>query len=452
MAVSGADQTIFAMASGRGRAGVAVVRVSGPGAAGALTALAGDLPAPRTAVVRALVSRETNDLLDTGLVIWMPGPGSFSGEDVCELHLHGGPAVVAAVLDELGRLPGLRPADAGEFTRRAFHNGRLDLTQVEALADLINADTDAQRRQAQRQMGGAVSEIYETWRRELIQCLAYQEAEIDFPDEGDVPEDVTARTKATLDALITGIDVALQDERRGERLRDGFRVVIAGRPNVGKSSLLNAIAERDAAIVSEYAGTTRDVIEVHLDLKGYPVSLIDTAGLRDAADAVEREGVARARGRIEDADLVLWVTDPEDILVGRPEDVSACGRVWPILNKADLMTSQADRPDLPPQISHGTPVSAKTGDGLRELITKLATEVADSFAGGEAVVVTRSRHRKALQDCRVHALAALAGWDGEAELVAEDLRLASRDLGRVTGRVDVDDLLDVIFRDFCIGK
>ena len=446
------ERTIYAVSSGRVRSGVAVIRVSGPRSRAVLEDLAGGLPEPRRAAVRTLVSGDTREPLDQVLVLWMPGPASFTGEDVVELHVHGGPAVIAAVLDALGRISGLCPAEAGEFTRRAFANGRLDLTQVEALADLINADTEAQRRQAQRQMSGAVAEVYESWRGELVRCLAYFEAEIDFPDEGDVPEDVAARMKATLIELRTAVADALRDERRGERLRDGLRVVIAGRPNVGKSSLLNALAQRDAAIVSETAGTTRDVIEVHMDLRGYPVNLIDTAGLRDSADSVEQEGVARARGRLEDADLVLWVTDPEDMDAGRPDDLQSREAVWTVLNKSDL----ADDPERVVSSHNFVPpvhcISAKTGVGLSRLVGAISDTASEVLAGGESAVVTRARHRKALQDCTAHLDAALAAWTGDVELVAEDLRLAARALGRVTGRVDVEDLLDVIFRDFCIGK
>ncbi len=386
------------------------------------------------------------------MVLWMPGPASFTGEDVAEFHVHGGPAVVAAVLEALGAFVGLRPAEPGEFTRRAFANGKLDLTQVEGLADLIDADTEAQRRQAQRQFSGDAAGIYEAWRAGLVRCLAYVEAEIDFPDEGDVPEDVASEMRDTLAELSNALDTALQDERRGERLRDGLRVVIAGRPNVGKSSLLNALAQRDAAIVSETAGTTRDVIEVHMDLQGYPVSLIDTAGLRDASDGVEREGVARARGRIEDADLVLWVTDPEDVSHGRPGEVAGSGSMWTVMNKIDLMNGDKGGGAHLGASSRFFDVSARTGEGLGGLIDAVSSAAADMLAGSEGVLVTRARHRTALQDCRAHMTAALEAWNGEPELLAEDLRLAARALGRITGRVDVEDLLDVIFADFCIGK
>lgn len=439
-------QTIYALASGRGRSGVAVIRVSGGAAGAAVTSLSGSLPVPRRAVLRDLISRETGERLDCAIVLWLPGPGSFTGEDSAEFHVHGGPSVIAAVLEELGSMDGLRPAEAGEFTRRAFANGRLDLTQVEGLADLINAETEAQRRQALRQMEGRLADTYERWRNALTRCLAYLEAEIDFPDESDVPDDVASAMKSELAELGRQIDAALRDERRGERLRDGLCVVIAGRPNVGKSSLLNALAERDAAIVSETAGTTRDVIEVHMDLRGYPVNLIDTAGLRETADDVERQGVARTRVRLEDADLVLWVSDAEDCHEAPPKELAEARRFWTVMNKIDLVRTE----DAPASADHR--ISARTGAGLGDLVAAVAQLAACDFEGGEGTIITRTRHRRALQDCRIYLTTAEAAWGGDAELVAEDLRLAARALGRVTGRVDVEDLLDVIFADFCIGK
>ncbi len=446
------EHTIFAVSSGRVRSGVAVIRVSGPHCRALAEGLSGALPAPRMATLRSLVSRETGEVLDRALILWMPGPASFTGEDVVEFHVHGGSAVIAAVLKEIGSFAGLRPAEAGEFTRRAFFNDRLDLTQVEGLADLIDAETEAQRRQALRQSDGAIAQVCENWRAELIGCLAYLEAEIDFADEADVPESVAMLMKDRVSVLHSAIEAALADEHRGERLRDGLKIVIAGRPNVGKSSLLNALAERDAAIVSETAGTTRDVIEVHMDLEGYPVSLVDTAGLREAGDDIEREGIGRAHGRLESADLVLWVTDAGDCVKGLPTGVDRCEVVWTVLNKCDLAADTRGGDTEPTSLPHAYRISALTGDGLSSLMTALSVAVAEMLSGGESVVVTRARHRAALESCLRHVDAALAQWGRDAELAAEDLRLAARSLGRVTGRVDVEDLLDVIFRDFCIGK
>ena len=446
------DQTIYALSSGKGRSGVAIVRVSGAGAGDAVAALAGDLPRPRMASHRQFQAPGSGELLDEGLVIWFPGPRSFTGEDVAEFHVHGSPSVVAAILGVLGEMPGLRPAEAGEFTRRAFGNGRLDLIEVEGLADLIDAETEAQRRQAVRQMSGSVAQRYEDWRGELLQCLAYFEAEIDFADEADVPDDVSRGMHEKLLALKRSLEAQLDDARRGERLRDGLRVVIAGRPNVGKSSLLNCLAERDVAIVSEQAGTTRDVIEVHLDLNGYPVMLADTAGIREARDMVEREGVERARLRVSDADLVLWITDPDDPDNEPDGDGFAGVEVLSVLNKSDLKDGAGGNVASGSGEGARLSVSAKTGAGIGDLVSALSAWAGSCFSGTEEPLITRDRHRKALIDCRRHVTAALEGWDGEAELVAEDLRMAARALGRVTGRVDVEDLLDVIFRDFCIGK
>ena len=451
------DHSIFALASGGARAGVAVIRVSGPGASDALAALTPGkaMPAARRAALRDLrdpVSRET---LDQALVLLFPGPGSFTGEDVVELHLHGGPAVVEGALAALGRLPGLRPAEAGEFTRRAFLNGKLDLTQAEAVADLVAAETSEQRRQALDQAAGALGQIYEGWRARLIAAIAHVEAGIDFADE-DLPEDIDRAARDALAVLAGEIAAHLDDGRRGERLRAGVHLALLGRPNAGKSTLLNLLAGRDAAIVSETAGTTRDVIEVHLDLGGVPVIVADTAGLRDSTDAVEREGVRRAAARADWADLKLIVLDRAD-WPAVPEDLRALaadGRALVLVNKSDL--GAVDGPgalDL-----DGVPVlalSARTGAGVDGFLARLTETVRGlALAGaGAAPGPTRARHRHALEEARAALAQALDGWSTRGpELVAEDLRLAARAIGRITGRVDVEDLLDVIFADFCIGK
>src|SRR5437868_4140749 len=330
--------TIFALSSGRPPAAIAVVRVSGPRARSALEALA-KLPEPRRAALRRLRKPGTQDVLDDALVLWLPGPNTETGEDMAELHLHGGRAVVAAVLDALGKLPGLRPAEAGEFTRRAFTNGRLDLTAVEGLADLVFAETEAQRAQAMRQYQGLLGERAESWRQRLIGALALVEARIDFSDEVDVPEDLVGPALRAARELLEEIEETLHDEHRGERLREGLVVAIAGPPNAGKSSLLNRLARREAAIVSPYPGTTRDVIEVHLDLGGYPVTLLDTAGVRDSDDPVEQEGVRRARARAQAADLVLWIEDATQHPKGQRPLTSELKKQWIVHNKADLLDS-----------------------------------------------------------------------------------------------------------------
>ena len=435
------SETIFALSSGRGPAGVAVVRVSGAKAGEAVRLLTGGpLPPPRTAALRLLRDPQDGEVIDQSLVLWFPAPHSFTGEDVAELHVHGGPAVVSGVLAALGRQPGLRPAEPGEFTRRAFLAGKMDLTQVEGLADLINAETEAQRRQALRQMQGVLADLYEGWRERLVRALAYVEADIDFADEDDVPEHVSAQVKDQIARLSAEIARHLADGSRGERLRDGLSVAIIGRPNAGKSSLLNALAKRDVAIVSNIAGTTRDVIEVHLNLGGYPVTLIDTAGLRETDDPVEAEGVARARARARAADLRLHLTPCGE----EPAATAAEGESLSVITKIDLG-------GLPPGWHDGRfHISVVTGQGLAELVAHLADWAGKALGGGESVLLTRERHRHALEACRAHLEAALTQPD--LVLMAEDMRLAARALGHITGRVDVEDLLDVIFRDFCIGK
>jgi tRNA modification GTPase len=439
--------TIFALSSGRPPVAIAVIRVSGPRAQAALETLAGRVPEARRAGFARLRDRPGGDVLDEALTLWFPGPNSETGEDVAEFQVHGGRAVIAAVLAALGRIEGLRPAEPGEFTRRAFENGRLDLTAVEGLADLIYAETEAQRRQAYRQLAGTLGRSAEGWRSQLIEAQALVEAGIDFSDEADVPEKLLEPALATAGALRDEIAAALADEKRGERLREGLVVAIAGPPNAGKSSLMNRLARRDVAIVTPHAGTTRDVIEVHLDLGGYPVTLLDTAGIRETQDPVEVEGVRRARERAEAADLVLWVTDA---VAGEGGGGQAGGaEVWLIHNKIDLLKSEPG----PCQSGRILPVSALTGAGLPELIAALARHAEAALAGAETNLVTRERHRVALRKV-VEALdrACAEGPGGREDIVAEELRLAARELGRLTGRVDVEDMLDVIFRDFCIGK
>jgi len=438
------DDTIFALASGAGRAGVAVLRVSGPAARICLNSLTGrPLPPVRRAVLRALFGLN-GDRIDQALVLWFPSPNSFTGEDVIEFHVHGGRAVVDAVVSALGAFPGVRLAEAGEFTRRAVLNGKLDLTQAEAIADLTSAETEAQRLQALRQYDGALSTLYDGWRTELSKALAWVEAAIDFSDD-ELPEEVIAEAHRMGSAVASEIEKHLTDARRGELVRDGFYVAVVGPPNAGKSSLVNALAGRDVAIVSETAGTTRDIIEVRLNLGGYAVVVADTAGLREATDTVEAEGVRRARTRAEAADLVVLLQDgtKQDKLL-LLNDNNNSNTVLTVWNKADL-------PEFSERGRDGLALSLKTGEGLDALITALTDAARSQLQDvSEAPVLTRARHREAL----LEVLASLrrAGDAQALELFAEDLRLAVRSLGRITGRVDVEDLLDVIFRDFCIGK
>lgn len=432
------DDTIFATASGYGRAAVSLIRISGRQSRFILEALAGSVPAPRRAAVRVLREPGTGEALDQALVLWMPGPRSFTGEDQAELHIHGGLATRAAVLRALGSLKDCRPAEAGEFTRRAFLNGRMDLSQVEGLADVIDAETEAQRRQAMRQLEGRLGQATERWREEILQVLALLEASLDFSDEGDVPADLEADILRRLGKIERDLAGVLAN-RRGERLREGLNVVLAGPPNAGKSTLLNALARRDVAIVSPVAGTTRDIIEVHCDLGGLPVIVADTAGLRESGDAVEQEGVSRARARAQDADLVLWLIPPEGA-----EGEPPARRLLRVGTKADLGGSRADC-DLQ--------VSAASGEGIPELIDRLAAEAEGALGGGDAIV-TRERHRKALERAYTGVVGAreMLETGGPLELAAEEVRLACRAVGEITGRVDVEHMLDRLFSSFCIGK
>ena len=445
--------TIFAVSSGAPPAGVAVVRLSGPASRFVLETMTGSLPAPRQAVLRYLRRPEDGSLLDRALVLWFPGPASFTGEDVAEFHCHGGRAVVAAVLAMLADLAGCRPALAGEFTRRAFDNGRLDLLEVEGLADLIAAETEAQRRLAVSQAGGALTALYDGWRGRLLHIRAMIEAELDFADEEDVPDENSAIVWEDAERLRFDIRAHLERSHAAERLRAGLQVVLLGRPNAGKSSLLNAIARRDVAIVTEEAGTTRDVIEVHLDLQGLPLTLVDTAGLRETTGIVEREGIRRALERAGAADLVLWLSDPEDPDAGFFDSLpQPSAPIWRVLTKSDL--AGAKRAILPLSQT-GMPVfdvSAKTGGGMDTLLAQL-TEFARALVGGfDDPVATRERHRWHLTRALEAVEASLAASALPLELRAEELRRAADELGHIAGRIGVEDLLDVIFGEFCIGK
>ena len=561
--------TIFALSSGRGPAAIAVVRISGSRAGVALKILSGKIPAPRQAALARIRNPDPladNEIIDEALALWFPAPASETGEDVAELQLHGGRAVVAATLAALSRIEGLRPAEAGEFTRRAFENGKLDLTAVEGLADLVAAETEGQRRQAFRQMKGLLGNRAETWRKRLIQALAWVEARIDFSDEADVPEDLMGPALEIARELETEIAAGLADGDRGERLREGLVVAIAGPPNAGKSTLLNRLARREAAIVSPYAGTTRDVIEVHLDLAGWPVTLLDTAGIRETDDPVELEGVRRARDRAAAADLVLWVVDTGDVnaaknaaakgaaispsgtvsasvIPGLPTDLgftrdrqfssprsakadlggpelefitpaaeygfrarplspfglqraprndenseisASAPPTWFVRNKIDLIKGPERSNELVgPNIAKNEAVfdpnktlkslvkaeltprnelesgsselefslSAATGEGFDILLDRLARRAGEFLGGTDSVLVTRARHRHALEEVLATLRRVQSGEvAGREDLLAEELRIAATALGRLTGRVDVEDILDVIFRDFCIGK
>lgn len=426
--------TIFALATAQGKAGVAVIRVSGPDAFAVARHLSGELPAHRATSLRAIVD-EDGQVLDQALILRFDGPKSFTGENVVELHLHGSIAIVRSILVLLGGLDNFRMAEPGEFTRRALENGRMDLTQVEGLADLIEAETEAQRKQAQATVSGALAQLVERWRRDLIRAASLIEATIDFADE-DVPVDVTPEVSALIDVVQSDLSRESASVRIAERIRTGFEVAIVGAPNVGKSTLLNALAGRDAAITSDIAGTTRDVIEVRMDLGGLPVTLLDTAGLRETDDVVESIGIDRARNRATAADIRVFLdenghADPslwqEGDIVLRP--------------KGDLL---GEHPDT---------ISGKTGQGIDRLVARLSDTLADRSAG--AGLATHERHRVAMTraiksiDAAKHGLS--AGPD-RYDIAAEDLRTAIRALEALIGRVDVENLLDEIFASFCLGK
>ena len=441
------DQTIFALSSGRAPSAIAIIRVSGPQTRLAIERLCGKLPAPRLAQFATLRDLD-GSAIDESVALWFPGPHSATGEDVAEFQVHGGRAVIAAMFDALSAIDGLRPAEPGEFTRRAFDNGKLDLTEAEGLDDLIHADTDRQRRQALRHLKGLLGAKAESWRQQIIEASALIEAGIDFSDEGDVSAELVAPALRKIAALKSEIEETLAASAQSERLREGLTVAIAGPPNAGKSTLLNRLARREAAIVSPHAGTTRDVIEVHLDLDGYPVTLIDTAGVRDTHDPVEQEGVRRARDRARTSDLVLWLVDANDRNAPTPQSDGDHAPVWIVRNKVDLVAVKGEGAGATGRFD----VSASRGDGVPELIAALVIYARDYFGSGEMALVSRARHRTLLRETVAALGRAGRSADKGDELLAEELRIAIHSLGRLTGRVDVEDILDVIFREFCIGK
>ena len=436
--------TIAALSTGQGRAAIAIIRLSGPATRHAVEQIAGTVPPPRCASLRSLTDPADGSAIDEALVLWFPAPHSFTGEDSAEFHIHGGRSVVSGLLSALTRMPGVRLAEPGEFARQAFDNGKLDLTKVEALADLIDADTAMQRRQALRQMEGALGRQVEDWRRRLIKACAWVEALIDFSDESDV--DSSALTEGMQEVMLVRQEIAtlLSSGDNGERLREGMVVAIAGAPNAGKSTLLNILAGRDAAIVSPHAGTTLDLIEISLDVAGWPVRLIDTAGIRDSSDPVEQEGVRRARSAVRRADLTLWLSEHAD------ESLAEFGgtNVIRVRTKCDLLSDSA-----PKHGENWVNISSLNGQGIGRLLSMIADR-AERALGGETALITRARHRDALADLipSLDAAWQLFQAGGDEELVAEEIRLALRSLGRITGIVDVEDVLGAIFAGFCIGK
>jgi len=443
-------QTIFAPATAAGRAAVAVVRVSGPAARATLIRLAGKAPAARQAALRSLRAAD-GAAIDDALVLWFPAPNSYTGEDACEFQVHGGPAVVDALCQALADA-GLRLAEPGEFTRRAFENGKLDLAQAEGVADLVAAETEAQRRQALEQLGGRLSEVQARWREALIQALAMLEAAVDFPDE-ELPADVAARAAPVIGDLLREITAAADDAERGERVREGFRIALVGAPNAGKSTLLNALIGRDAAIVHDAPGTTRDIIEAHLVLGGYKVVLADTAGLRDTPEAVESEGVRRARAWASEADLRLWLVDGASAeLPDLPDEVGP-GDLC-LITKRDLPTGPAGTWAAAAARRIGLAAAEVTARGPSDMAwlrAMLEERVVSALAGAAPLAATRLRHRELLLDASGRLHSALAQAE-HLELAAEDVRLAVRALDRITGRIDPEAVLGRIFATFCIGK
>lgn len=427
--------TIFALGTGAGRAAIAVLRLSGPDVRATLEAMTGAALEPRRATFGALRDPESDETLDQGLAFYFPAPHSATGEDYGELHIHGGRATVEAMLSALSRRRGLRVAEPGEFARRGFANGKLDLSQAEALADLIDAQTQFQRRQALRVAGGALRRMVENWRDALIEALALIEADLDFSDEGDVGTFSLARLRAILEPVSGEMREALRVAPASERMRDGLTVMILGRPNAGKSTVLNALASRELAIVSPIPGTTRDMIEAHLDIGGLPVTLIDTAGLREASDEIERIGVDRVLERVETADLALWL--------------SSEGEAPPESGIETILV--ATKTDLHPAPDGRLGVCGLTGEGLPELIGAISARARARLGDGGAALIIRERHRKAIEQALAGVEAAIDGPEA-VELVAEDLRGSGAALGRIVGVVDVEDVLDVVFSRFCIGK
>jgi tRNA modification GTPase len=438
-------KTIFALSTPRGRGAIAIIRVSGPSAGAALQALGGTCPPPRLATLMRLRDPVTGDVLDRALCLWFPAPGTFTGEDLAEFQIHGGRAVIEGVLATLAALPDLAPAEPGAFTRRAYRNGRLDLTAAEGLADLIEAETEAQRRQALKAADGALARLVEDWRTQLRRAMALVAANIDFPDE-ELPLDMMDGARDALFKLNEELIGHLAKSHQGERLRQGFRVALVGAPNVGKSSLLNALGRRDVAIVTDRPGTTRDILEIHLELGGYPVIVADMAGLRETTDAIESIGIARAETRAKESDLRLLLVEASETVRPLPEALACLGKPDDIilLTKSDLVrTKQGD----------GLAISSLSGQGIAELLALLEARAIQGLGTTDAPVFSRLRQRHALSDCQATLARAIGQWQiAPPELLAEDLRRAANALGRLTGTIDVEELLDTIFGEFCIGK
>ena len=442
--------TIYALSSGPGIAGVAVVRVSGKDTPKVIKLITGeDLPVPRVATLRKMNNINTNELIDEGLLIWFPGPQSYTGEDLAEFHVHGSRAVVSALHASISEIENCRLAEPGEFTKRAFQNGKINLIKAESIADLISSETEIQRKQAVKIMNGRSSDKFNSWREKLLKILSHVEAKIDFPDE-DLPEDILFKIKNTSEQVSKEINKILEDEKVGERIREGFKIAIVGPTNAGKSSLLNYLSKRDVAIVSEIAGTTRDVIETHLNLDGYPVVLSDTAGIRDSKDEIEKKGIKLALKRAEEADLRLVVIEPKNLdFTEFLKDLFDENSIL-VINKSDLLQKNLD--EQIKKLEHVL-ISIIKNSNLDILIDKIKNKLKNKFISNEDILITRERHRQHLKQCADH----LKNFNekknnSDFDKAAEDLRLATRHLGMIVGKVNVEEILASIFNDFCIGK
>ena len=442
--------TIYALSSGPGIAGIAVVRVSGKDTSKVIKLITGkDLPAPRVATLRKMNTINTNELIDEGLIIWFPGPQSYTGEDLVEFHVHGSRAVVTALHASISEIENCRLAEPGEFTKRAFQNEKINLIKAESIADLISAETEIQRKQALEIMNGKSSDKFNSWREKLLKILSHIEAKIDFPDE-DLPENIIFEIKKTSEQVSNEIKKILEDEKVGERIREGFKIAIVGPSNAGKSSLLNYLSKRDVAIVSEMAGTTRDVIETHLNLDGYPVVLSDTAGIRDSKDEIEKRGIKLALKRAEEADLRLLVVEPKNLdFTGFLKDLFDENSIL-VINKSDLLQKNLD--EQIKKLEHVL-ISIIKNSNLDILIDKIKNKLKNKFISNEDILITRERHRQHLKQCVDHLKNfSKKNKNDDFDKAAEDLRLATRHLGMIVGKVDVEEILGSIFNDFCIGK
>ena len=442
--------TIYALSSGPGISGIAVIRVSGKETTTVIKLITGeDLPVPRTATLRKFNKINTNELIDEGVIIWFPGPNSYTGDDLAEFHVHGSRAVISALHSVIGEVKNCRLAEPGEFTKIAFQNGKINLLKAESVADLISSETEIQRKQAIKIMSGKSSDQYNSWREKLLKILSHVEAKIDFPDE-DLPKDILSAIKETSEQVSSQIEKVLNDQKVGERIREGFKIAIIGPTNAGKSSLINYLSKRDVAIVSEIAGTTRDVIETHLNLDGYPVVISDTAGIRDSRDEIEEKGIKLALNRAEDADLKLVIIDGNfDDLNKTLKDLINENAIL-VVNKSDLLNGNLNKKFR--KYEHVL-ISIKNDSNLDQLILKIKNKLENKFINNEDILITRERHRKNLEHCIVH-LKHFKNKNGSQDFdkAAEDLRLATRHLGMIVGKVDVEEILDSIFNDFCIGK